>query len=123
MNDAPVLSSQPSQDELRQEFTGRIMSNLDGGKDAEIASLKARLEQAERDVYVLESDARVQAKLLADTGRRVEELEGALRRCLSDLIALKPRADTGSARVKQINDAADRLVAALSPKPAVEPSK
>lgn len=57
------------------------------------ASLKARIEEqgkqletwkraaheAERAVEVLESNARVQAKLLADTGRRAEELEGALR--------------------------------------------
>lgn len=46
---------------------------------AEIATLKAQLEQAERAVDVLESNARVQAKLLADTGRRAEALEAALR--------------------------------------------
>lgn len=43
------------------------------------ASLKARAEQAERSVDVLESNARVQAKLLADTGRWAKELERLLR--------------------------------------------
>lgn len=43
-----------------------------------IEELKARAEQAEQAVDVLESNAREQAKLLADTGRRVEDLEAAL---------------------------------------------
>lgn len=47
-------------------------------------SLKARMEEAERAVDVLESNARVQAKLLADTGRRAQKLEGALRDSLTE---------------------------------------
>ncbi len=43
-----------------------------------IASLKARLEQAERAVELLESNARVQAKLMADTGRRAVEQDAML---------------------------------------------
>ena len=51
------------------------------------AALKARIEELEQSVDMLESNARVQAKLLADTGRRAEELEGALRDALCELSA------------------------------------
>lgn len=71
---------------------------------ARIEELKARAEQAEQAVDVLESNAREQAKLLADTGRRVGELEADVR---AGLAALPPSSSTGSTdmTLKARNDA------------------
>ncbi len=52
---------------------------LDEAAD-EIAGLWEANHHYRDAVDVLEANARVQAKLLADTGRRVEELEGALHK-------------------------------------------
>lgn len=79
----PLMSSQPIQAELRQfsveawkiasRYSGVLASetrDLAGQIDDSHASLKARLEQAERAVDVLESNA--------DTGRRAEEQDDML---------------------------------------------
>lgn len=42
------------------------------------AALKSQVEELDRTIDLLESNARVQAKLLADTGRKAEELTKAL---------------------------------------------
>ena len=47
---------------------------------AEIADLRAKLSQAEGAVEVLESNARIQAKLLADTGRERDDLRTQVER-------------------------------------------
>lgn len=88
-----------------------------------IEELKARAEQAEQAVDVLESNAREQAKLLADTGRRVEELAALIEFWTSDrrlqtfedrqrfrkaaLAALPPSSSTGltDMTLKARNDA------------------
>lgn len=98
---APSPQCQPNRQELRQDCTPEELAKwadeaqacidsgeviiADYGKALATvmvlrshASLKARAEQAESKVDVLEKNAREQAKLLADTGRRVGELEGVL---------------------------------------------
>jgi hypothetical protein len=86
---APALRSQPKGerppllDRLRLPRVQDSITETYAEAADRIEGLEARAEKAERSVDVLESNARVQAKLLADTGRRVEELEAVLTEILA----------------------------------------